>query len=159
LPLGKSILEGESLASLLDPLPAALLTKETTYGDAIKALNESATGHLLVVDEKQRLWGTLDRSDLYKIIARIALTPPDGREDVGNRKLVDLLPENPIYVALEDSPIVASAIMLDRGISWLPVVKSKDDPRPVGRLRGDRISRRLLEKMAHMEAPKTQVAS
>jgi NADH:ubiquinone reductase (H+-translocating) len=159
LPMSKNILEGESLASLVDPLPAALLTKETTYADAIKALNESATGHLLVVDEKQRMWGTLDRNDLYKIIARIALTPADGREDVSKRKLVDLLPENPIYVALEDSPIVASAIMFDRGISWLPVVESKDDPRPVGRLRGDRITRRLIEKMAHVDAPKAQVAS
>jgi NADH:ubiquinone reductase (H+-translocating) len=159
LPIGKSILEGESLASLLDPLPAALLSKETTYADAIKALNESATGHLLVVDEKQRLWGTLDRGDLYQIIARIALTPADGREDISKRKLVDLLPENPVYVALEDSALVASATMIDHGISWLPVVKSKDDPRPVGRLRGDRISRRLIEKMTNVEAPKTQVAS
>jgi NADH dehydrogenase len=159
LPISKSILEGESLASLLDPLPAELLSKETRYADAIKALNESATGHLLVVDEKQRLWGTLDRNDLYQIIARFALTPSDGREDVSERKLADLLPENPIYVALEDSLVVASATMLDHGISWLPVVKSKDDPRPVGRLRADRISRRLIEKMTHAKAPKAQLAS
>lgn len=159
LPISKSILEGESLASLLDPLPAELLSKETRYADAIKALNESATGHLLVVDEKQRLWGTLDRNDLYQIIARFALTPADGREDVGERKLADLLPENPIYVALEDSLVVASATMLDHGISWLPVVKSKDDPRPVGRLRADRISRRLIEKMTHAKASKAQLAS
>jgi len=159
LPIGKSILEGESLASLLDPLPASLLRKETTYADAIKALNESATGHLLVVDEKERLWGTLDRGDLYQIIARIVLTPAEGREDISKRKLVDLLTENPVYVVLEDSAFVASATMLDHGISWLPVVKSKDDPRPVGRLRGDRITRRLIEKMTNVEAPKTQVAS
>ncbi|HWW18406.1 MAG TPA: FAD-dependent oxidoreductase [Candidatus Saccharimonadales bacterium] len=159
LPISKSILEGESLASLLDPLPAELLRKETRYADAITALNESATGHLLVVDEKQRLWGTLDRNDLYQIIARIVLTQPDGREGVGERRLADLLPANPIYVALEDSLLVASATMLDHGISWLPVVKSKDDPRPVGRLRGDRITRRLIEKMAQVEPPKAQVAS
>jgi NADH:ubiquinone reductase (H+-translocating) len=159
LPISKSILEGESLASLLDPLPAELLNKETRYADAIKALNESATGHLLVLDEKQRLWGTLDRNDLYQIIARIALTPADGHEDVGQRRLADLLPGNPIYVALEDSLVVASATMLDRGISWLPVVKSKDDPHPVGRLRGDRITRRLMEKMAQVESPKAQVAT
>ena len=159
LPISKSILEGESLASLLDPLPAELLRKETRYADAIKALNESATGHLLVVDEKQRLWGTLDRNDLYQIIARVVLTQADGREGVGERRLADLLPANPIYVALEDSLLVASATMLDHGISWLPVVKSKDDPRPVGRLRGDRITRRLIEKMAQVEPPKAQVAS
>jgi NADH:ubiquinone reductase (H+-translocating) len=159
LPISKAILEGEALASLVDPLPAELLSKETRYADAIKALNESATGHLLVVDEKQRLWGTLDRNDLYQIIARIALTPADGRGDVSERRLVDLLPANPIFVALEDSLLVASATMLDHGISWLPVVKSKDDPRPVGRLRGDRITRRLIEKMAQVEPPKAKVAT
>ena len=159
LPISKSILEGESLASLVDPLPAQLLSKETRYADAIKALNESASGHLLVVDEKQRLWGTLDRSDLYQITARIALTPANGRETVGERKLADLLSANPIYVALEDPLVVASATMLDHGISWLPVVKSKDDLRPVGRLRNDRIARRLIEKMAQVEPPKAQVAS
>jgi NADH dehydrogenase len=159
LPISKSILEGESLASLLDPLPAELLSKETRYADAIKALNESATGNLLVVDEKQRLWGTLDRNDLYQIAARVALTLTDGREDIGERKLADLLPQNPIYVALDDSLVVASATILDHGISWLPVVKSKDDARPVGRLRGDRIARRLIEKMAQVTPPKAQVAS
>jgi NADH:quinone reductase (non-electrogenic) len=159
LPISKSVLERESLASLVDPLPAELLSKETRYADAIKALNESATGHLLIVDEKQRLWGTLDRNDLFQIVARIALTPADGREDVSERKLADLLPANPIYVALEDSLVVASDTMLDHGISWLPVVKSKDDPRPVGRLRGDRITRRLIEKMAQVEPPKARVAT
>ena len=152
-------LEGESLASLLDPLPAELLSKETTYAQAIKALNESATGHLLVVDEKQRLWGTLDRNDLYQIIARIVLTQPDGREGVGERRLADLLPANPIYVALEDSLLVASATMLDHGISWLPVVKSKDDPRPVGFLRGEKISKRMLERIGQAQPTRARVAS
>jgi signal-transduction protein with cAMP-binding, CBS, and nucleotidyltransferase domain len=156
LPISKSILEGESLASLLDPLPAELLNKDTKYADAIKALNESASGHLLIVDEKQRLWGTLDRNDLYQIIARVAA---DGREDFSERRLAQLLPANPVYVALEDSPLAASATMLDHGISWLPVVKSKDDPRPVGRLRGDRITRRLIEKMAQVETAKVRAAS
>src|SRR5262249_29263581 len=156
LPVSKSILEGESLASLVDPLPAQLLSKDTKYADAIKALNESASGHLLVVDEKQRLWGTLDRGDLYQIIARVAA---DGREDFSERGLAHFLPANPVYVALEDSPLVASATMLDHGISWLPVVKSKDDPRPVGRLRGDRITSRLIEKMAQVEAAKVRAAS
>jgi NADH dehydrogenase len=159
LPISKSILEGESLASLLDPLPAELLSKETTYAQAIKALNESATGHLLILDEEQRLWGTLDRNDLYQIIARIVVTPTGNQEDVSQRKLGELLSANPVFVALEDSPLVASATMLDHGISWLPVVKSKDDARPVGLLRGDRITRRLIEKIAQVGAPKAQIAS
>jgi NADH dehydrogenase len=159
LPISKSILEGESLASFLDPLPPRLLTKETTFADAVSALNESATGTLLVLDEKQRLWGTLDRGDLYQIAARIAVTSAETRGGVGHLKLSDLLSPNLIYVTLEDSALVASATMLDHGISWLPVVKSKDDPRPIGFLRGEKISKRMIERMAQGQPTQARVAS
>ena len=159
LPISKAILEGESIASFLDPLPAQLLTKETTFADAVSALNESATGNLLVLDEKQRLWGTLDRGDLYQIVARIAVTSAETRGGVGHLKLSDLLSPNLIYVALEDSALVASATMLDHGISWLPVVQSKDDPRPVGFLRGEKISKRMIERMAQGQPTQARVAS
>jgi NADH dehydrogenase len=159
LPISKAILEGESIASFLDPLPAQLLTKETTFADAVSALNESGNGNLLVLDEKQRLWGTLDRGDLYQIVARIAVTSAETRGDVGHLKLSDLLSPNLIYVALEDSALVASATMLDHGISWLPVVKSKDDPRPVGFIRGEKISKHMIERIAQGRPPRAQVAS
>jgi NADH:ubiquinone reductase (H+-translocating) len=159
LPISKAILEGESIASFLDPLPQRLLTKETTFADAVSALNESATGTLLVLDEKQRLWGTLDRGDLYQIAARIAVTSAETRGGVGHLKLSDLLSPNLIYVTLEDSALVASATMLDHGISWLPVVKSKDDPRPIGFLRGEKISQRMIERMAQGQPTQARVAS
>jgi NADH dehydrogenase len=152
LPLPKSLLEGQSVAALVDPLPAQLLNKQTTLADAIKALNESDTGQLLVLDENQRLWGTLDRTRLYNIIARIAVSPTGPARDAAQRKLVDLLPGNAVYVALDDSAFVASATMLDHELSWLPVVQSKNDPRPVGFLRGDRISQRLIQQITQMEA-------
>jgi NADH dehydrogenase len=159
LPISKAILEGESLASFLDPLPAQLLTKETTFADAVSALNESATGTLLILDEKQRLWGTLDRGDLYQIVARIAVTSAETRGAVSHLKLSDLLSPNLIYVALEDSALVASATMLDHGISWMPVVKSKDDPRPVGFLRGEKISKRMIERIAQAQPTQARAAS
>jgi NADH dehydrogenase len=157
LPLAKSLLEGESLATLIDALPASLLTKETTLQDAVKALNESATGDLLVLDEKQRLWATFDRDSLYRVIERIAVTPTDTQGDISQHKLGELLPGNPVYLAVDDATLVASATMLDHGISWLPIVRSKDDLRPVGRLRGDRISRRLMEKLTHQQADHAQI--
>jgi NADH dehydrogenase len=158
LPVGKAILEGESIASFLDPLPTQLLTKDTSFADAVSALNESATGNLLVLDEKQRLWGTLDRGDLYQIVARIAVTSAETQSDIGRLKLSDLLIPNSIYVALEDSALVASATMLDHRISWLPVVKSKDDPRPVGFLRGEKISKRMIERMAQRQPTQARAA-
>jgi NADH:ubiquinone reductase (H+-translocating) len=159
LPLAKSLLDGESLAPLLDPLPSNSLTKDTTLAEAVKALNESATGQLLVLDEKQRLWGTLDRDDLYHIVARIAVIPTEARGDVTQRKLGHLLSGKPVYVALEDSALVASATLLDHGISWLPVVQSKDDLRPVGSLRGDRISNRMIEKLSESNNEHARAAS
>ncbi len=158
LPVSRPLLEGESIASYLDPLPAQLLTKETTFADAINALNESAAGNLLVLDENQRLWGTLDRGDLYHIIARIAVTSAETQGDISRLKLSDLLIPNSIFIALEDSALVASATMLDHGISWLPVVKSKDDPRPVGLLRGEKISKRVLERMTQGRPPQARAA-
>jgi NADH dehydrogenase len=159
LPLAKSLLDSEAITSLLDPLPAELLRKETTLADAIRALKESPAGELLVLDETQRLWGTLDRNDLDQIIARIAVTPPDKQGDITQHKLSEFLPGNPVYVALEDSTLAATATMLDHGISWLPVVQSKDNPTPVGYLRREKIFDRVIDKIGHTEPDHAQAAS
>jgi predicted transcriptional regulator len=95
---------------------------------------------------------------LYEIFARISLMPADVQKDVGKSKLGDLLLGNPVYVAQDDSTLVASATMLDHGISWLPVVRSKDDPRPVGCLRGEKISNRMMQKMENTQADHARAA-
>jgi NADH dehydrogenase len=159
LPLAKSLLDTEAIASLLDPLPAELLRKDTTLADAIKALKESPAGELLILDETQRLWGTLDRNDLDQIIARIAVTPMDKQGDITQQKLSEFLPGNPVYVALEDSILAATATMLDHGISWLPVVQNKDNPRPVGYLRREKIFDRIIDKIGHPDADRARAAS
>jgi NADH:ubiquinone reductase (H+-translocating) len=158
LPLAKPLLADETIASLMDPPPPKPLNKETTFADAVGALAESTTGQLLVLDEKQQLWATLDREDLYHIIARIAVASNGMRKEDTTRKLGDLLFGDGVYVALDDSALVASATMLDHGISWLPVVQGKNDLRPVGCLRGDRISNRIIEKVGHMETDRAQAA-
>ena len=158
LPLAKSLLDGEPLASFVDPPPAELLSKETSLVDAIKVLNKSATGELLILDDKQQLWGTLDRNDLYQIIARIAVIPTSARGDIRRCKLSELLPGNPVYVAKEDSILVASATMLDHGISWMPVVHSKNDLRPLGLLRGERIGARMIQKIERAETDLAKAA-
>jgi NADH:ubiquinone reductase (H+-translocating) len=152
LPLAKALLTGEALETLLDPLAAKLLTSDTTFADAVTALNDSARGELLILDAQQRLWGTLDRDDLYDMIARIAVVPLDQRGDVTRRRLNELLPGDPVYVTTQDSIQVAVETLLDHGVSWLPVVRSKDDLRPVGVLRGERISGRLIEKLGAAKA-------
>jgi hypothetical protein len=103
------------------------------------------------------LWATFDRDGLYQVIAQVAVTPTDTQGDVSQRKLGELLPGNPVYLALDDATLVASATMLDHGVTWLPIVRSQDDLRPVGRLRGDRISRRLMEKLTHQQADHAQI--
>ena len=159
LPLTKLLLDREPLASLLDPLPAELLRKDTSLADAIRALKESSTGQLLILDEAQRLWGTLDRNDLDQVVARIAVLPTDQHGDITHSKLSDFLVVNPLYVALDDSTLVAVATMLDHGISWLPVVQSKENPRPVGYLRRERILDRMLERIGQPQAHHAQVAT
>jgi NADH dehydrogenase len=159
LPLTKSILEREPLASLLDPLPTELLRKDTSLADAIRALKESPTGELLILDEAQRLWGTFGRNDLDQIVARIAVLPTDQHGDVTRSKLSEFLVVNPVYVSLDDSTLVAVATMLDHGISWLPVVQTKDNPRPVGYLRREKILDRMIERIGQPQAEHARVAS
>jgi len=159
LSLGKSILDREPLASLLEPLPVEILHKNSTLVDAISMLRKTPSGELLILDEKQHLWGTLDRNDLFQIVARVAVTPTHEREAMIQRKLSEFVPGNSLSVELNDSAAVASATMLVRGIAWLPVVQSKDVPRPVGTIRGERIANRVVQTIAHTEANHARAAS
>lgn len=157
LPLGKSILDHEPLASFLEPLPVEILHKSSTLADAMRVLRESPSGELVILDEEGRLWGTLDRNDLFQILARIAVT--QEQQGMTHRKLSEFLQGNTLSVAQDDSAVVACATMLLRGISWLPVVRSKTDSRPVALLRAERIANRVVQKIAQTEAAHAQAAS
>jgi NADH:ubiquinone reductase (H+-translocating) len=148
LPLAKPLLDREPLASFVDPLPGSLLRKDTSLGEAIKCLRESTGGQLIVVDENNRLWGKLDRKDLYQLVARIALIPHEKHDALSQRKLTDFLLPDPLCVNLQDSPFVAAGAMLHHGIAWLPVVRSLDDAEPVGYVREEKIVDFMLHKVA-----------
>jgi NADH:ubiquinone reductase (H+-translocating) len=158
LSLHKSVLEHEPIESLLDPLPGQLLHKDTALADAMKALSESSIGELIVVDEGGRLWGTFGRPNVHEIIAQIAVIPLEKRGDITQRKLSEFLMGNSPFVTLEDSPLVAENTILHHRVSWLPVVQSKDDLRPVGYIRGERIINRLVEKTASTQANQARAA-
>ena len=129
-----------------------MLSKSSTLSDAFRVLRESPSGEVVILDEEQRLWGTLDSSNLFQIIARFAITPAQEQEAMIQHKLSEFVPGNPLSLALNDSAAVAFATMLVRGITWLPVVQSKTDPRPVGTIRGERIANRVVQKITGTEA-------
>jgi NADH:ubiquinone reductase (H+-translocating) len=147
LPLSKPLLDREPLASFLDPLPRTV-REDTSLGDAIKVLQESTGGELIILDENNRLWGKLDRRDLYQLIARVALISFGQHDDVSQRKLTDFLEPDPLSLILEDSPFAAAGTMLQHRIAWLPVVRSADNPEPVGYIREERIVGFMLRKVA-----------
>lgn len=74
-------------------------------------------------------------------------------------KLSEFVKANPLSVALNDSTAVAFATMLARGVTWLPVVQSEAERRPVGTVRGERIANRVVQKIARTEADHARVAS
>jgi predicted transcriptional regulator len=143
----------------LEPLPPEIIRKSSTLADAMRVLRQSPSGELVILDEEQRLWGTLDRNDLFQIVARIAVTPTHEQEGMIQHKLSEFVQGNPLSVALEDSTAVACATMLNRGISWLPVVQSKSDSRPVGTIRAERIANRVVQKIARTEGDQARLAS
>ena len=151
VPEAKSFFERKPLASLLEPLPPEYLHTDTTLASAITTLSQSPIGELLVLDDAQRLWGTLDRNDLQDIVARIAVIPMDQRGDISQRRISDFLLEHPVNVSLQDSTLVAHSTMLDHGLSWLPVVQSKEDRRPVGCLRAEKIASRIIQEIGQNE--------
>jgi NADH:quinone reductase (non-electrogenic) len=160
LPLTKFLSPNEPVTGLLDPLPAESLTPDTAFGDAVRTLNASVAGALLILDAQGRLWGTMDRQDLYAILTRVALSPAGQRtDDLPQRKLGALLAGNSLYITQDDSVLVASITMLDHGLSWIPVVHSKDDLRPVGRIRADRIGSHMMEKLDQSKASNATAAS
>jgi NADH:ubiquinone reductase (H+-translocating) len=158
LPEAKLLLEHEPVGNHIDPLPAKLLDTSTPMADAVRALKEDAIGELLVLDEKRHLWGTLDRNDLHQILARIAVIPEKQMAGARMRKLSELLTGNPLSVSLDDSALVAYTTMLDHSVSWLPVVEGKNDPRPVGLLREEKISYWLIERLGQIEAEQARAA-
>jgi NADH:quinone reductase (non-electrogenic) len=151
LPEAKPLLDRESLTSFLDPLPGSPLRKDTSLGDAIKCLRESSTGELIVLGENNRLWGKLDRRDLYQMVARVAASPLDKRRGLSQRKLTDFLLPDPLCVTLQDSPFVAAGTMLQHGVTWLPVVRNLDDAEPVGCVREEKIVDFMLHKVSQEE--------
>ena len=151
LPLAKSLLEDVPLASLIEPLPQPL-HKENTLADAVRALNEGSTSEFVILDEQQHLWGTFDRDELYRVVARIAVSSPAVSMVHTQQKLGELMSPSRVYVTADDSTLVATATMLDHGISWIPVVRSKSELQPDGYLRGDKISYRLLQNLAASQA-------
>jgi predicted transcriptional regulator len=106
-----------------------------------------------------RLRNICKRADLSQIIARIAVTPLEAQADFRQQKLGDLLLGDPVYITREDSLLVASATMLDHGITWLPVVQSSTDLGLVGVLRRERISALLIRKLEQREAGQAKAAS
>jgi len=154
----KALLQHEPLSSVLDPLPTKVLSKNNTFADAIKSLKDSPLG-LIVVDETQKLWGTLDCNDLHQIVARVAAIPAEKRENISQHPLSEFLPGNPLSAVLEDSALVAYVTMLDHGISWLPVVRSKDDPIPVGYVREVSVMDCIIQKLGHSQEPSSSPAT
>jgi NADH:ubiquinone reductase (H+-translocating) len=158
VPLERSVLENEPVASLLEPLPAKLLQKDVTLPEAIRALSESAGGELLIVDEKRHLWGTFDRHDVHLILAQIAEIPLEERRHLPGRKLSEFIPGNPLCVFLDDSALTVAMTLMDHKRPWLPVVQRKDDLQPVGYVRGERLVNRIIEKLVNRPTDQSSAA-
>jgi NADH:ubiquinone reductase (H+-translocating) len=152
MPEARVLLDRESLASFLDPLPSTTLRKDSSLGDAIKAMREVTAAQLIVLDENKHLWGKMDRRDLYQMVARVALIPLDKRDNLRQRKLMDFLAPDPLSITLQDSLFIAAGTMLQHHTAWLPVVRSADDPEPVGILREEKIADFMLNKVADARA-------
>ena len=105
-------------------------------------------GELPILDEEQHLWGTLDRSDIFRLSARVTVTPTHEREALFRHNLAGCVQRKPPTVALNDSTAVSIRDYARLEHYWLSVVQSEDEPRPVDNVGGERIANHVVRKIA-----------
>lgn len=98
-----------------------LISPETTILSALEALGESQQKILLVVDQKQKLLGTIVDGDIRRAILR-----KQSLEDSVDK----VMTTEPVTIRNGVSSAVALRIMQDRQISHIPIVD--DDNRVLG---------------------------
>ncbi|PIS12115.1 MAG: alcohol dehydrogenase [Bdellovibrio sp. CG10_big_fil_rev_8_21_14_0_10_47_8] len=99
----------------------ALVSRQTSIREAIQILDKSALQIVLVVDENQRLLGTITDGDVRRGILR-------GLEL--SQSVQEVMNPNPTVIRSEDDRETILATMRSRGIHHMPLVD--DDGRLVG---------------------------
>ena len=158
-PTSKEALSKEPLSSFLEPLPSRTLKPDSTLDLALALLAGTSLGFLCVLDVQERLLGVLAASDIANALLLIAATPVDSRRDASKVQVRELLPAGPVMISSDESPLLAASTMLEHGLSWLPVVVSKNDHHLQGFVQAEKVTHWLLQELGKQTLIGTQTAN
>jgi len=132
LPKSSAILKQMLMSDLMESLPSQPLSEACTFAAVVGQFEKERVDFFCVVDGKARLTGVLTRSDLLRSLEQLA-----GMSDEKRDKLVvgDIMTRNPLWITLDDSPLMVAEMMRERSLKRLPIVYSATDLRIAGCVR------------------------
>ena len=113
----------------LDPIT---IGPETSVHDAFRVMNEHGIRYLPVLDKRDRLVGLATRTDLMRASpsAATTLTVFEANYLLAHLKVEEVM-SRPAITVPEDAPLEEAAqLMVDKGISCLPVVRARRGAQP-----------------------------
>jgi CBS domain-containing protein len=122
-------------------------------------LTNNGLGFLFVLDNEQCLLGVLNANDIANALLLIASTPVESRRDATQVQVRELLSADPIMLSADDPSLLAASTMLEQGLSWIPVVVSKNDHHLAGSVRAERIGYWLLQGLGKQTLIGAQAAT
>jgi NADH dehydrogenase len=158
-PAAKDFLSKEPLSTFLEPIPAATLKPDSTLEQAVALLTKSSYGLLFILDDKALLWGVTNGADLARAAQFIAYKQVDGQREVKKAQMQEFVSPEPVTVSSADSSLVAASAMLERGLTWIPVVVSKDDRHLIGYVRVDKMTYWVLQRLGQQTSARPRATA
>ena len=131
------ILRCTQLAALVEPAPQPILKPTATIRDVSKAFVESGSEFLYVSSDGTSLEGIVTLTDVMRAWAV---------KEAQGTVVSGFMTATPIAVTLEDTCVVAEAILRDRQLKWIPVVRDKQSRHIAGCIRVRTTMARLLKE-------------
>lgn len=141
----KDVLESIPLAAVMNTLPGAPLSKESTAVEAIERINKHVLDFCSVADREGVLIGIVTRSDLLHAIELAASVPRHERPPL---LVKDIMVAAPVAISLDDSTLLAFATMRERGMKRLPIVESNEHRVVLGFVRIENIMDQVVQRLS-----------
>ncbi len=144
LPHSTEILKHTQLRDVIESMPSQPLSENCSFFSAVGQFEREHADFFCVVDGKANLTGVLTRTDLLSTLEMMSTLPEEQRGDI---KVRDIMTQNPLWVTIDDSPLLVAEMMRERSMKRMPVVYGVTDRRIAGYVRLESLMALVLRKI------------
>jgi len=145
VPSARQVLEGRPLSEFMESLPAVPVHEDYPFYKVLELVNSMNLEFVCVVGEGQLLKGIITRTDLFRVL---------GESSKGiQTPAAEFMTPNPLALQRTDPTDLAISTMRSHRLKWLPIIESREQPRPIGYIR----AQKLLEAVTHYLAKQPNV--